>query len=416
MREILTIALTQLKRNLASVGLIINLLVVPIIMVIFLGSTFGGSAVTTGQVYDVNRPVHDPFADRFVALLRAEGKQQYEGKDRFVVCDLTVPAEQPAACKLANTTAVDDAAALAAQRLNDSIVNATITLPANFTDALTAAQSISITVKGKGDPTAVQAVQQQVEAVNTRLVGTALAARVVTDQLHGDTSVYNKALNTANGVWASDPVQVNEAFSTTTGTRAGSGFGQSAPGIAAMWVLTVGLLIAEIFIDERQKGTLQRLMVLPIPRWKILVGKLLAQYLLALTTFGVMLGVGAVFGMKWGDPLGVIAVTLLYTLAVTAMGLFLSTIVRTSGQANGFRQLLTLTLAPLGGAWWPLVIVPQWMRTIGQISPIYWSQDAFSKLVFYGAGIRDIMPSLLVLAGFAAMFLALGVSRFRFEQ
>jgi ABC-2 type transport system permease protein len=111
----------------------------------------------------------------------------------------------------------------------------------------------------------------------------------------------------------------------------------------------------------------------------------------------------------------VIVIVLVYTLAVTAMGLALSTIVRTSGQASGLRMLASMTLAPLGGAWWTLSIVPVWMRTIGQISPIYWSQDAFTKMIFYGARLSDVLPSVLVLLMFAVVLFAFGVSRFRYE-
>jgi ABC-2 type transport system permease protein len=108
-------------------------------------------------------------------------------------------------------------------------------------------------------------------------------------------------------------------------------------------------------------------------------------------------------------------VILVYTLAVTAMALALSTVVRTQVQSAGVALLISLTLAPLGGAWWPLSIVPAWMQTLGKISPIAWSQEAFNQMIFNGAHLIDILPYVGVLLVFAVVFFAFGVSRFKYE-
>src|SRR5258708_40007139 len=152
-----------------------------------------------------------------------------------------------------------------------------------------------------------------------------------------------------------------------------------------------------------------------MPCWGILAGKLFGRYLLGLITFAIMIAVGTFFKVPWGDWPGVILVILTYTLAVTALALALSTLVRTQGQAAGIALLISLTLAPLGGAWWPLSIVPAWMQTLGKISPIAWAQDAFSRLIFYGGHLPDVLPQIAVLLLFAAVFFAFGISRFRYE-
>ncbi|MCA9910101.1 MAG: ABC transporter permease, partial [Anaerolineae bacterium] len=73
------------------------------------------------------------------------------------------------------------------------------------------------------------------------------------------------------------------------------------------------------------------------------------------------------------------------------------------------------TLAPLGGAWWPLEIVPDWMRTIGHISPVAWAMDSYSSLIFHGGGLADVLLPLGVLAALTIVFFLLGVVRFRIE-
>jgi ABC-2 type transport system permease protein len=158
-------------------------------------------------------------------------------------------------------------------------------------------------------------------------------------------------------------------------------------------------------------------MVMPVRRWAIVGGKLMAYYLVGLGQFSLILLVGAFVGINYGGaPLGVIAVMLVYTLAVSAMALFLATLMRSEEQADGIIMLVALTLSPLGGAWWPLNIVPEWMQTVGHIvSPVSWAMDAFHGMLWSNEVLVDILPSLGVLLLWAVVFYALGVWRFRHE-
>jgi ABC-2 type transport system permease protein len=318
-------------------------------------------------------------------MLRAEGRKQVQGKDRYVICDLAKPSEQPEACKLADVQAISDQVALARKRLDNGVSVASLSLPASFTADMRAGKNLALTVDAKGGFSVSQTVQQFAQAVSARLGGAVLAARVVTEHAKGDATFYNNVYNAAESVWAKDPVQIEEQYSTVTGTEVGTGYGQSSPGIGAMFVLINALTLGEVFIQERKQGTLQRLMVLPLSRAQILAGKLLGQYLVCVLAFALMIVVGTVLGVRWGDWLGVAVIVVVFTLAATAMGLAVAAVARTAGQASGARFLLGMILAPLGGAWWTLSIVPAWMRTVGMISPIYWSQDAFTKMIFYGA-------------------------------
>ena len=74
-----------------------------------------------------------------------------------------------------------------------------------------------------------------------------------------------------------------------------------------------------------------------------------------------------------------------------------------------------LTLAPLGGAWWPLEIVPDFMQKVGYISPIAWTMDGFTELLYNNGTLVDILPMTGVLIGMAALFTTFEVWRFRYE-
>jgi len=410
MSGILTIALNDIRALVRDRGSLVSLFAVPVIMTIFLGLATSGSS-QAGTIDIVRPTTADPLTMQFIQLLQTEGGQQ------FIVCDLAAVTPQPKSCAL--PTSISDPRALAETRVKANTTLAAVVIPASFDADLHAGKAVTLGYIEQGGLNAPQLVQQKVDAVLTQLNGALLAAIVVTNQAapadDQRQAFYDSVLASAQALWASNPVQVLDQ-TTTGGTIApGSGFGQSAPGIGAMFVMINALGLAVVFITERQTWTLQRLMVMPLARWQVLAGKLLGRYLLGLVTFAVMIGVGTLFGTRWGSGPGLIVTVLAYTLAVTAMALLFSTLVRSAGQARGIALLVSMTLAPLGGAWWPLAIVPGWMQVLGHISPIAWSQEAFGKLVFYNGQLLDVLPYVGVLLLFAAVFFAFGVSRFRYE-
>jgi ABC-type Fe3+/spermidine/putrescine transport system ATPase subunit len=73
----------------------------------------------------------------------------------------------------------------------------------------------------------------------------------------------------------------------------------------------------------------------------------------------------------------------------------------------------SLTLAPLGGCWWPLFIMPRWMRNLARFTPHAWANLAFGKLIYYAAPPGAVVVEMLVLLAFGAAFAALAFLRFR---
>ncbi|MCI0698291.1 ABC transporter permease [candidate division KSB1 bacterium] len=135
-------------------------------------------------------------------------------------------------------------------------------------------------------------------------------------------------------------------------------------------------------------------------------GKLLGYFVIGLIQFTVIFTFGYVMGLRFGsDPLALIVTLVAFTLAATGLALMLTTFVKTEMQASSITTLLSLTLAPLGGAWWPLDIVPAWMHIAGHISPIAWAMDAYNALIFRDAGLDGVVLPVLVLLGMATLFL-----------
>jgi ABC-2 type transport system permease protein len=183
-----------------------------------------------------------------------------------------------------------------------------------------------------------------------------------------------------------------------------------------MYAMFAVLPLMTSLIDDKRRRTLQRMVMLPVSRTKILGGKLLARFALGMVQYMIVFGVGFLLGVRYGsDPFALLLIMMSFVLCITALALAFSTLLTTSAQASGISLFLTLTLAPLGGAWWPLDIVPGWMQTIGRISPVSWAMDGYQQLIFFGGSLFDVLPMIGVLLAMGAAFFAFGVLRFRFD-
>src|SRR5690606_2572942 len=100
---------------------------------------------------------------------------------------------------------------------------------------------------------------------------------------------------------------------------------------------------------------------------------------------------------------------------MTALAFLLATVVKTDMQASGMVTFFSLTTAPLGGAWWPLEIVPAFMQTLAFITPIGWVMDGFAELVFYNGTLADVLLNIAVLCAATVVLFVLAVMRFKYE-
>ena len=121
-----------------------------------------------------------------------------------------------------------------------------------------------------------------------------------------------------------------------------------------------------------------------------------------------------VFKMDMGlSPVAVVLLSILMAIMSAAFGLMLATLTKTERSAGSIGTLASLTLAPLGGCWWPLFILPKWMQSLAKISPHGWANTGFNKLMLFGADFGDVVPEMLALVGFAVLFGIIAVWRFR---
>ena len=187
------------------------------------------------------------------------------------------------------------------------------------------------------------------------------------------------------------------------------------PGYLTMFVFFTAAMGAEALARERQTHTLERLMANGVRRESLILGKFLAGASIGVVQVAVMWIVGALaFNIDLGaSPAAVIVLSLLMVLASAGFGVLLASFVSNVRTASAAGVLTSLVLAPIGGCWWPLFIAPQFMQQLARLTPHGWTTDGLNRLMLFGAEFGDVLPSMLALAVFAAVFLSLALWRFR---
>ena len=181
-----------------------------------------------------------------------------------------------------------------------------------------------------------------------------------------------------------------------------------------LFLFLTALTGAVALIETRRLGMSRRMLATPTAPGTVIAGETLGRVLIGVIQAVVIIfGSALLFGVNWGQPIGVAAVVILFTLVGAGAGIFLGTLFRNEQQAVGISLLLGLGLGALGGCMVPLEVFSPTMRRVAHITPQAWGNDAFARLVGHGAAITGILPQLGVLAAYAAVLLALATWRLR---
>ena len=194
-------------------------------------------------------------------------------------------------------------------------------------------------------------------------------------------------------------------------------FQQNVPGYTIYGIFWIVSLLAVSVLREKQEGTFRRLLVAPMGRMVMLAGKLMPYYLINIVQIAIMLGVSSlIFKMNLGhSPAGLVVVSLAAAATATGLGVLVAALGRTEAQIGGLTVLVLLTLSALGGCFVPRFTMPDWLRTVGLITPHAWALDAYQDLLVRGYGLLEVLPKVGTLVAFALVFFTIGVWRFRFE-
>lgn len=193
-------------------------------------------------------------------------------------------------------------------------------------------------------------------------------------------------------------------------------FNYVAPGIMMMTVMMsvmTGLPVA--ISQEREVGTMDGMMVAPIKRSSIILGKAIAQIARGLIQGVIVLALAVgLFGVTiQGSILLVFGLLLLGIFSFVGLGIAVTSLTKDQETASMVMMTLMFPMMFLSGIFFPIQQMPWFMQSISKFLPLTYASDALRKVMVLGAGIPAISTDLIVLIVFGAIMIAIAVPVFR---
>jgi ABC-2 type transport system permease protein len=276
-----------------------------------------------------------------------------------------------------------------------------IVVPANFSESMmTGQQGTLIIVTDESNPQISATINAALNGVFQGM-GTVIARQNVAP------------LNATNSLAVVRPFNVQ-----TQGVVSGSPsyFDFIAPGIMAMTVMMsvmTGLPVA--ISQEKEIGTMDGMMVAPVNRLSILLGKTMAQTGRGLIQGVIILALAiGIFGVAiQGSILLVFALLLLGVFSFVGLGIVITSFTKDQETAQMLMMTLMFPMMFLSGVFFPIQQMPWYMQDISKFLPLTYAADALRKVMVLGAGISQISTELIILIGFGVVMIAIALPVFR---
>lgn len=163
--------------------------------------------------------------------------------------------------------------------------------------------------------------------------------------------------------------------------------------------------LTQSLIQEREGGSLFRLLTMPVPYMTLLMGKVGVYLMVCLIQTVAMLLAGILLLPLFGLPMlvlgdnipGLFVMTTVVALASVGYGLMIGTIAKTHQQAASFGSISIIILAAMGGLWVPIYLMPPFMRAVSLLSPLNWAITGYYSIFLRGGGLMQIAPQAVKL-------------------
>jgi ABC-2 type transport system permease protein len=189
------------------------------------------------------------------------------------------------------------------------------------------------------------------------------------------------------------------------------------PSILAMALMQLGVFAAIPLVQQREKLILKRLSATPLPRWTLVVSNIVVRLVLAAvqTILILVIGVGILGVQLTGDWLRIVAIVGLGAVTFVSIGYVIASFARTEESANGMTSIVQFPLMFLSGIFFPLEIMPSWLRSIATFMPLTYLGDALRQVMVGGTPFVPLGVDVLVLGGWLVVCLGISARFFRWQ-
>ncbi|MFN8104330.1 MAG: ABC transporter permease [Acidimicrobiia bacterium] len=285
-----------------------------------------------------------------------------------------------------------------------------VVVPQSYATELASGGDVAVTVVSAGGGSNFALVQSSVGAAVGEQVMVTTAARTAA-AVTGTTE--ETAAEVAAAV-AKSATLAGVTSETVSGHVIVSGIKRTAFTALVLFLLITGLTSAGTFTELRRNHVAQRLMAAPAPTPELEVGLVSARFVtLVVQAVYIILFTAWLFGVNWGNLWATTLVTIALAICVAGMSALAGTIYTSPEQAGAIGAPIGIAMGMLGGAMWPLEIVPYPLRVVGHLLPTAWAVDAYNDILANNAGVMDVMGQIGVILAMAAVFFVLAGMRFR---
>ncbi|WP_315351162.1 ABC transporter permease [Hoylesella saccharolytica] len=189
------------------------------------------------------------------------------------------------------------------------------------------------------------------------------------------------------------------------------------PGIMGMLLLLICAMMTSVsIVREKERGTMEVLLVSPVRPLMILIAKVTPYFVLSVMILFLILGISnyVLEVPVSGNLLSILCLCLLYIFLALALGLLISVVANTQLEAlliSGMLMLLPSML--LSGMIYPIESMPQILQWVSAVIPARWFISAIRKLMIMGVGMNRILPELIILVGMGLLILIVALKKFK---
>ncbi len=252
-----------------------------------------------------------------------------------------------------------------------------------------------------------------IDGSDPTLANTALAAATLIGQAHSTDLLVERLERRGMRNAMEAPVDVRAQIWYNPGLVSANYMVPAMIGMILQYLAT--MLTSTSIVRERERGTMEQLIVTPLRSWELIVGKLTPYVLIAfMNTIEVLIIGVLVFGVTINGSVPLLlTLTALFLVTTLGIGLLISTIANTQQEAMLTTVFFILPSVFLSGFFFPIAAMPPWLQLISYLIPLRYYLIIARGIVIKGVGVEALWPQILALGIFAAVVMGLAITRFR---
>lgn len=165
---------------------------------------------------------------------------------------------------------------------------------------------------------------------------------------------------------------------------------------------------------ERDHGIFHRILAGPVSRAQILWSKFIYGICIGLVQLTVLfIGGRILYGIDIESHFGMLLLVCAFAAAAcTSFGMLLAAVTSSPEAASGLATFLILLMCAVGGAWFPVTFMPEFIQQVSKLTLVYWAMEGFAQVLWADASLLELLPTLGILGGITAVVMAIAVWRF----